>query len=171
MAKAGRWEPSALEPPGCSTIREAVRELCDRFPAEYWRGLEPDSYPSEFVSALNDHGWLAALIPEQYGGSGLGIAEASVILEEINASGGTPRPVTPRCTRWARCCGTARISSEPSISPSWSSGELRLQAFARHRAHRRVGHHQDPDHRADRTATGSCCVGRRSSPPARSIRT
>ena len=50
-------------PPELDEIRTAVRELCDRFPAEYWRGLEPDSYPAEFVSALTDHGWLAALIP------------------------------------------------------------------------------------------------------------
>ena len=69
-------------------IRAAVRELCERFPGEYWRGLEPDSYPEEFVRALTEGGWLAALIPEEYGGAGLGLAAASVILEEINVSGG-----------------------------------------------------------------------------------
>src|SRR2546425_7005444 len=69
-------------------IRAAVRELCEGFPGEYWRGLEPDRYPEEFVSALTQHGWLAALIPEDYGGAGLGLTAASIVLEEINASGG-----------------------------------------------------------------------------------
>src|SRR5947199_6099296 len=68
-------------------IRAAVRELCDGFPGEYWRGLEPDRYPTEFVAALTEHGWLAALIPERYGGSGLGIGPAGAILEEVCAAG------------------------------------------------------------------------------------
>ena len=58
MANAGRWEPSALEPPGCSTIREAVRELCDRFPAEYWRGLDPMATPrSSYRRSTTTAGW------------------------------------------------------------------------------------------------------------------
>lgn len=69
-------------------IRRAVRELCDRFPGQYWRSLEPDRYPEEFVRALTEHGWLAALIPEEHGGAGLGLTAASVILEEVNGSGG-----------------------------------------------------------------------------------
>src|SRR3954454_10520184 len=68
-------------------IRAAVRELCARFPGEYWRELEPDGYPEEFVAALTENGWLAALIPEEYGGAGLNIAAASAIMETINASG------------------------------------------------------------------------------------
>ena len=59
-------------PPELDEIRAAVRELCEGFPGEYWRGLEPDRYPEEFVRALTEHGWLAALIPEEYGGAGLG---------------------------------------------------------------------------------------------------
>ena len=66
-------------------IRAGVRELCDGFGVDYWRGLEPDRYPEEFVRALTEHGWLAALIPERYGGAGLELDAASVILEEINA--------------------------------------------------------------------------------------
>ena len=58
-------------PPEQDEIRAAVRELCVRFPGEYWRALEPDRYPTEFVKALTEHGWLAALIPEEYGGAGL----------------------------------------------------------------------------------------------------
>jgi len=68
-------------------IRAAVRELCSQYPGEYWRALEPDRYPEEFVRALTEHGWLAALIPEEYGGAGLSLTAASVILEEVNASG------------------------------------------------------------------------------------
>lgn len=71
-------------------LRSAVREVCDRFPGEYWRGLEPDRYPEEFVAALTLSGYLGALVPEQYGGSGATLTEASVILEEISASGGNP---------------------------------------------------------------------------------
>ena len=75
-------------PAELTEIRAAVRELCDQFPGEYWRGLEPDRYPDEFIDALTKNGWLAALIPEEYGGAGLSITAASVIMEEINASGG-----------------------------------------------------------------------------------
>ena len=69
-------------------IRTEVRRLCDKYGNEYWRGLEPDRYPQEFVAELTAQGWLSALIPEQYGGGGLSLAGASVILEEIAASGG-----------------------------------------------------------------------------------
>src|SRR5260370_42512709 len=70
-------------------LRSSVRHLCNDFPAEYFRRMdERRSYPQEFVEALTKAGWLAALIPEEYGGSGLGLTEASVILEEINRAGG-----------------------------------------------------------------------------------
>src|SRR5262245_35086450 len=69
-------------------IRAGVRDLCSRFPPEYFRQIdEARSYPEEFVDALTKAGWLAALIPEEFGGSGLTLTEASVILEEINRSG------------------------------------------------------------------------------------
>src|SRR3954469_4177036 len=72
-----------------SSIREAVRALCARFPGEYWRRLDRErGYPTEFVAALTDAGFLAALIPEQYGGSGLPLVAAAAIMEEIHASGG-----------------------------------------------------------------------------------
>ena len=57
-------------------IRQAVKALCERFDGTYWRGLEPDRYPDEFVHALTEHGWLAALIPEEYGGAGLPLSAA-----------------------------------------------------------------------------------------------
>ena len=84
--------------PELAEIRTAIRALCSRFPGEYWRALEPDRYPEEFVAALTADGWLAALIPEEYGGAGLSLTAASAILEEINAAGATPAPVTRRCT-------------------------------------------------------------------------
>src|SRR3954467_11820343 len=68
-------------------IRDAVRQLCGKFPGEYWRALEPDRYPEEFVAALTEHGWLAALIPEEYGGAGLSLTAASAIMGENNAPG------------------------------------------------------------------------------------
>src|SRR5438309_9790749 len=79
-----------LNPPDeFQQLRSAVRGLCKEFPAEYFRRMdEQRSYPEEFVEALTKAGWLAALIPEGYGGSGLGVTEASVILEGINRAGG-----------------------------------------------------------------------------------
>lgn len=70
-------------------IRDAVRDLCSNYPAEYHRKIDEErGYPEAFVDALTKAGWLAAMIPEEYGGSGLGLSEASVIMEEINRSGG-----------------------------------------------------------------------------------
>ena len=110
-------------------IRTAVRELCERFPSEYWRGLEPDRYPTEFVAALTEHGWLAALIPEEYGGGSLSLTAASVVLEEINASGGN----AAACHAQMYTMGTVlRHGSEEQKArylPLIASGELRLQAF------------------------------------------
>src|SRR2546428_31834 len=69
-------------------LRESVRALCAQFDSRYWQQVTAaQAYPEAFVRALTDAGWLAALIPEQYGGAGLGVSEASVILEEINRSG------------------------------------------------------------------------------------
>src|SRR5213593_2513547 len=110
-------------------IRVAVRELCAGFPGEYWRGLEPDRYPEEFVRALTEGGWLAALIPEEYGGAGLSLTAAGVILEEINASGGN----SGACHAQMYTMGTIlRHGSEEQkrrYLPRIASGELRLQAF------------------------------------------
>jgi acyl-CoA dehydrogenase len=112
------------------TIRGAVRELCAEFPGEYWRALEPDGYPERFVTALTEHGWLAALIPAEYGGAGLGLEEASVILEEICASGGN----AAACHAQMYVMGTLlRHGSEEQkrrYLTRIAAGELRLQAFA-----------------------------------------
>src|SRR5471030_1272739 len=76
------------DPDEFADIRESVRTLCAKFPGEYWRALDRErGYPTAFVTALTEAGYLAALIPEEYGGSGLGIAAAAAILEEVHASG------------------------------------------------------------------------------------
>ncbi len=110
-------------------IRAAVRELCNGFPGEYWRSLEPDRYPEEFVKALTENGWLAALIPEEYGGPGLSLTAASVILEEINASGGN----AGACHAQMYVMGTILRHGSPKQKqrylPKIAAGELRLQAF------------------------------------------
>jgi acyl-CoA dehydrogenase len=110
-------------------IRQGVRQLCDGFGGEYWRGLEPDRYPEEFVAALTEHGWLAVLIPEEYGGAGLPLSAASVIVEEICASGGN----AAACHAQMYVMGTLlRHGSEEQKRthlPAIASGDLRLQAF------------------------------------------
>jgi len=111
-------------------LRTAVRDLCSRYPGQYWRNLEGhQAYPSEFVQALSKAGWLAALIPATYGGSGLGITEASVILEEVNRSGGNAAV----CHAQMYVMGTLlRHGSEDQkrrYLPAIASGRLRLQAF------------------------------------------
>jgi acyl-CoA dehydrogenase len=118
------------EPPDVAPIREAVRALCERFGNEYWRGLEPDGYPSEFVAALTEAGWLAALIPEQYGGSGLPLGTASTILEEVCAAGAN----AGACHAQMYTMGTLLRHGSEEQKQRWlpriASGELRLQAFA-----------------------------------------
>jgi acyl-CoA dehydrogenase len=111
-------------------IREAVGVLCNRFPGEYWRKLdEAREYPEAFVDALTKAGWLGALIPQQYGGSGLGITEASVILEQINRAGGN----SAACHAQMYIMGTIlRHGSDEQkrrYLPRIATGELRLQAF------------------------------------------
>ncbi len=118
------------EPEDASAIREAVRDLCTRFPGTYWQGLEPDRYPSEFVAALTDAGWLAALIPEEYGGSGLPLGTASVILEEICASGANAGACHAQMYTMGTLLRHGSASQKLEYLPRLASGELRLQAFA-----------------------------------------
>jgi acyl-CoA dehydrogenase len=118
------------EPQDAGSIREAVRALCARYPGEYWRALEPDGYPTEFVAALTEHGWLAALIPEQYGGSGLPLATASVILEEICASGANAGACHAQMYTMGTLLRHGSDVQKQQILPRIASGELRLQAFA-----------------------------------------
>ncbi|MBK1781087.1 acyl-CoA/acyl-ACP dehydrogenase [Advenella sp. WQ 585] len=111
-------------------IRESVRRICENFPGSYWRNLdEQQGYPSEFVNALTEAGYLGALIPEEYGGSGLPLRAASVILEEIHAAGCN----AGACHAQMYIMGTLlRHGSEEQkrkYLPDIASGKLRLQAF------------------------------------------
>ncbi len=113
-----------------SAIREGVRALCSQFPGSYWRALDRDrTYPIDFVDALNAAGYLAALIPEKYGGSGLGLVEACAILEEVHRSGGNGAA----CHAQMYTMGTVlRHGSEDQKNkwlPKIARGEVRLQAF------------------------------------------
>jgi acyl-CoA dehydrogenase len=110
-------------------IRRSVRELCSRFPGEYWRSLEPDRYPDEFVRALTEHGWLAALVPQEYGGAGLGLTAASVILEEINASGGNAAACHAQMYTMGTLLRHGSVEQKQRYLPRIAAGELRLQAF------------------------------------------
>lgn len=112
-------------------LRDALRELCKYYPDEYFRKIDvEDAYPEAFIASLTDAGWLAAMVPEEYGGSGLGLAEASVIMEEVNRNGGN----AGACHGQMYNMGTLlRHSSEEQKKvylPKIASGELRLQAMA-----------------------------------------
>jgi acyl-CoA dehydrogenase len=111
-------------------IREEVAKLCARFPGEYWRKLDQQrEYPTEFVRALTEAGYLAALIPEEYGGSGLSMAAAAAIMEEIQASGCNGAA----CHAQMYTMGTLLRHGSPAQKARWlppiAAGELRLQAF------------------------------------------
>jgi alkylation response protein AidB-like acyl-CoA dehydrogenase len=116
-------------PPELDEIRAALRELCAGFPGEYWRGLEPDRYPEEFVAALTEQGWLAALIPEEYGGAGLSLTAASVILEEINAAGCNSGACHAQMYVMGTILRHGSDAQKQQYLPQIASGELRLQAF------------------------------------------
>jgi acyl-CoA dehydrogenase len=112
-------------------IRFAVRELCAQFPPEYFRTVdEKREYPEQFVVALTKAGWLAALIPEEYGGSGLGLTEASVILEEINRSGGNSAACHGQMYNMSTLLRHGSDAQKREYLPGIASGDLRLQAMA-----------------------------------------
>src|SRR5215510_2570909 len=112
-------------------LRQAVRALCATFPPEYWRKLdEQRAYPEQFVRALTEAGWLSALIPEEYGGSGLGISEASVILEEVNRSGGNSGACHGQMYIMGTLLRHGSTEQKRRYLPGIASGELRLQSFA-----------------------------------------
>jgi acyl-CoA dehydrogenase len=112
-------------------IREAVRALCAEFPAEYFRKVdEARAYPEDFVTALTQAGWLAALIPEEYGGSGLGLLEASVIMEEINRAGGNSGACHGQMYNMGTLLRHGSKEQKERYLPKIASGELRLQSMA-----------------------------------------
>jgi acyl-CoA dehydrogenase len=111
-------------------LRQSVRRICEGFPTEYWRNLdEKRSYPTEFVQTLTKSGFLGALIPEKYGGAGLPLRAAAVILEEINASGCTASPAHAQMYIMGTLLRHGSEEQKRRYLPSIASGELRLQAF------------------------------------------
>lgn len=122
---------SSVEAGDFSLIREGVRALCQNFPGSYWQALDrTNGYPTDFVQALTQAGYLAALIPEQYGGSGLSLREAGVILEEISKSGGHPGACHAQMYVMGTLLRHGSGDQKKTYLPPIARGELRLQAFA-----------------------------------------
>jgi acyl-CoA dehydrogenase len=111
--------------------RVAVRELCARFGSDYWQGVdERAAYPEAFVAALTEAGWLAALIPESYGGGGLSLTDASVILEEINRSGANSGACHAQMYIMGALVRHGSEAQKRRYLPELAAGRLRLQSFA-----------------------------------------
>jgi acyl-CoA dehydrogenase len=112
-------------------IRDAVRDLCAQFPAEYFRKIDMErTYPEAFVDALTKAGWMAALIPQEYGGSGLGLTEASVIMEEINRCGGNSGACHGQMYNMGTLLRHGSEAQKQLYLPRIAAGELRLQSMA-----------------------------------------
>ena len=111
-------------------IRKSVRALCDKFPEDYWKDIDKkQEYPEEFIKALTEEGWLSVLIPEEYGGAGLGMIEAGIILEEINRSGGNAGAGHAQMYTMGAVLRHGNDEQKKRFLPKIASGELRLQAF------------------------------------------
>src|ERR1700687_1886587 len=112
-------------------MRDAVRALCARFDSAYWQQVDRErGYPEAFVDALTSAGWLAAMIPTEYGGSGLGLTEASVIMEEINRSGGNAGACHGQMYNMGTLLRHGSEAQKRAWLPSIAAGKLRLQSMA-----------------------------------------
>jgi acyl-CoA dehydrogenase len=112
-------------------MREALRALCGGFDSAYWQKVDhARGYPEAFVDALTKAGWLAALIPSDYGGSGLGLTEASVIMEEVNFSGGNAGACHGQMYNMGTLLRHGSVAQKKLYLPKIASGELRLQSMA-----------------------------------------
>jgi acyl-CoA dehydrogenase len=113
-----------------AAIRDAIRDLCSGFPDEYFRKVDAErAYPEAFVDALTKAGWMAALIPAEYGGAGLGIVEASVIMEEINRSGGNSGACHGQMYNMTTILRSGSAAQKAKYLPKLASGELRIQSM------------------------------------------
>ncbi|MGB1160034.1 MAG: acyl-CoA dehydrogenase family protein [Alphaproteobacteria bacterium] len=118
------------DPSAYDDIRDAVARLCADFPGEYWRALDRErGYPTEFIQALTEAGWLAALIPEEFGGAGLPLGAAAVILEEIQRQGCNGGACHAQMYTMGTLLRHGSEAQREEILPKIASGELRLQAF------------------------------------------
>src|SRR5919197_1329876 len=112
-------------------LRTAVQTVCRRFPDSYWRELDASKqYPEEFVRALTEGGWLSVLIPTEYGGAGLGLVEACIVLEEINASGGNAAACHAQMYTMGALLRHGSQEQKRRYLPEIAAGRLRLQAMA-----------------------------------------
>jgi len=112
-------------------LRQSLRELCAQFGSDYWqKNEEKSAYPEDFVAELTKAGWLAALIPEQYGGAGLGLVEASVIMEEVNRSGANSGACHAQMYIMSLLLRHGSEEQKQKYLPSIAAGKLRLQSFA-----------------------------------------
>ncbi|WP_110657997.1 acyl-CoA dehydrogenase family protein [Salinicola halimionae] len=119
------FDQEALE-----AIRDGVRSLCQQYDGEYWRDIDKaQGFPEKFVTELTEAGWLGAMIPEEFGGSGLGLIEASVILEEVNRCGGNAGFVHGQMYNMATLLKHGSKTQKAAILPRLASGELRLQSM------------------------------------------
>jgi acyl-CoA dehydrogenase len=117
-------------PDAYQELRDAIRDLCAQFPPEYFRRIDQErGYPEAFVDALTKAGWLAALIPQEYGGSGLGLTEASVIMEEINRAGGNSGACHGQMYNMGTLLRHGSDEQKRRYLPKIASGELRLQSM------------------------------------------
>ncbi|HEY3532617.1 MAG TPA: acyl-CoA dehydrogenase family protein, partial [Casimicrobiaceae bacterium] len=112
-------------------IRSAIRALCAEYPDEYFRRVDAKrGYPEAFVDALMRAGWLAALVPEEYGGAGLGLSEASVILEEVNRCGGNAGAVHGQMYNMGTLLRHGSVEQKRAYLPAVAEGRLRIQSMA-----------------------------------------
>jgi acyl-CoA dehydrogenase len=123
--------PTIPQPDQYQAIREALRAICGQFDSAYWQAVDHQrAYPEAFVKTLTEAGWLSALIPEEYGGSGLGLAEASVIMEEINFSGGNAGSCHGQMYNMGTLLRHGSEAQKQLYLPKIAAGELRLQSMA-----------------------------------------
>jgi acyl-CoA dehydrogenase len=120
----------AKEPDDHQEIRDAIRQLCGQFPDEYFRTIDAQrDYPEKFVDVLMEAGWLAAMIPQEYGGSGLGLTAASVIMEEINRSGGNAGAVHGQMYNMGTLLRNGSREQKEKYLPQIAAGRLRIQSM------------------------------------------
>ena len=128
-------------------LKAAVYDLCKQYPAEYWRELDAKrEYPEAFVSELTKAGYLAVLIPEEYGGGGLGIMEAALILEEIGRGGRQPGGLPRPDVHHGHGAAARHRGAEARVPAEDRGGRAAPAGLRGHRAQRGVGHHQAADH-------------------------